>query len=91
MVSGMDSNPLARSIGGMTPDTAPSLRDFFFARIASNSARGIFSRSGWAVTHAASAAKSITLDAHQLHGGMGYVVETDLHLFSERARVLSTL
>jgi alkylation response protein AidB-like acyl-CoA dehydrogenase len=41
--------------------------------------------------HAANAAKSITLDAHQLHGGMGYVVETDLHLFSERARVLSTL
>jgi alkylation response protein AidB-like acyl-CoA dehydrogenase len=40
--------------------------------------------------HAATAAKSITLDAHQLHGGMGYVVETDLHLFSERARVLST-
>jgi alkylation response protein AidB-like acyl-CoA dehydrogenase len=41
--------------------------------------------------HAATAAKLITLDAHQLHGGMGYVVETDLHLFSERARVLSTL
>jgi alkylation response protein AidB-like acyl-CoA dehydrogenase len=41
--------------------------------------------------HAASAAKLITLDAHQLHGGMGYVVDTDLHLFSERARVLSTL
>jgi alkylation response protein AidB-like acyl-CoA dehydrogenase len=41
--------------------------------------------------HAATAAKSITLDAHQLHGGIGYVVETDLHLFSERARVLSTL
>jgi alkylation response protein AidB-like acyl-CoA dehydrogenase len=40
---------------------------------------------------AAAAAKLITLDAHQLHGGMGYVVETDLHLFSERARVLSTL
>ncbi|MDT5136828.1 MAG: hypothetical protein QOD58_1090 [Mycobacterium sp.] len=35
--------------------------------------------------------KQITLDAHQLHGGMGYVVDTDLHLFSERARVLSTL
>jgi len=35
--------------------------------------------------------KRITLDAHQLHGGMGYVVDTDLHLFSERARVLSTL
>jgi alkylation response protein AidB-like acyl-CoA dehydrogenase len=41
--------------------------------------------------HTATAAKLITLDAHQLHGGMGYVVETDLHLFSERARVLSTL
>ena len=41
--------------------------------------------------HGATAAKLITLDAHQLHGGMGYVVETDLHLFSERARVLSTL
>lgn len=40
---------------------------------------------------AAAAAKLATLDAHQLHGGMGYVVETDLHLFSERARVLSTL
>ncbi|MCT7658367.1 acyl-CoA dehydrogenase family protein [Mycobacterium deserti] len=35
--------------------------------------------------------KKITLDAHQLHGGMGYVVETGLHLFSERARVLSTV
>ena len=41
--------------------------------------------------HAAAAAKLVTLDAHQLHGGMGYVVETDLHLFSERARVWSTL
>ena len=30
--------------------------------------------------HAAAAAKLITLDAHQLHGGMGYVVDTDLHL-----------
>jgi alkylation response protein AidB-like acyl-CoA dehydrogenase len=40
---------------------------------------------------AATAAKLITLDAHQLHGGMGYVTETDLHLWSERARVLSTL
>jgi alkylation response protein AidB-like acyl-CoA dehydrogenase len=39
----------------------------------------------------AGAVKQITLDAHQLHGGMGYVVDTDLHLFSERARVLSTL
>jgi alkylation response protein AidB-like acyl-CoA dehydrogenase len=40
---------------------------------------------------AADAAKLITLDAHQLHGGMGYVIETDLHLWSERARVVSTL
>jgi alkylation response protein AidB-like acyl-CoA dehydrogenase len=39
----------------------------------------------------AAAAKWATLDAHQLHGGMGYVVETDLYLWSERARVLSTL
>ena len=35
--------------------------------------------------------KKITLDAHQLHGGMGYVVDTGLHLHSERARILSTL
>lgn len=41
--------------------------------------------------HAATAAKLATLDAHQLHGGMGYVVDTDLHRYSERARVLSTL
>jgi alkylation response protein AidB-like acyl-CoA dehydrogenase len=40
--------------------------------------------------HAASAAKLVTLDAHQLHGGMGYVVDTDLYKYSERARVLST-
>jgi alkylation response protein AidB-like acyl-CoA dehydrogenase len=39
----------------------------------------------------AAAVKQITLDAHQLHGGMGYVLDTDLHLFSERARVLATL
>jgi alkylation response protein AidB-like acyl-CoA dehydrogenase len=39
----------------------------------------------------AAAVKQITLDAHQLHGGMGYVVDTGLHLFSERARVLATL
>lgn len=41
--------------------------------------------------HAAEAAKLVTLDAHQLHGGIGYVVDTDLHRYSERARVLSTL
>ncbi len=40
---------------------------------------------------AAAAAKLITLDAHQLHGGMGYVVETNLYRYSERARVLATL
>lgn len=41
--------------------------------------------------HAAAAARLITQDAHQLHGGMGYVTETDLHLWSERARLVSTL
>ncbi len=41
--------------------------------------------------HAAGAARLITLDAHQLHGGMGYVTETDLYLWSERARLGSTL
>ncbi|WNG93605.1 acyl-CoA dehydrogenase family protein [Mycobacterium sp. ITM-2016-00318] len=35
--------------------------------------------------------KKITLDAHQLHGGMGYVVDTGLHKYSERARILSTI
>jgi alkylation response protein AidB-like acyl-CoA dehydrogenase len=34
--------------------------------------------------------KKITLDAHQLHGGMGYVVDTGLYKYSERARILST-
>ena len=29
----------------------------------------------------------MTLTAHQLHGGMGYLRETDLHLWSERAKV----
>jgi alkylation response protein AidB-like acyl-CoA dehydrogenase len=40
---------------------------------------------------AATAARLITLDGHQLHGGIGYVTETDLHLWSERARLGSTL
>jgi alkylation response protein AidB-like acyl-CoA dehydrogenase len=31
--------------------------------------------------------KQATLTAHQLHGGMGYVRETDLHLWTERAKV----
>ncbi|OBA62663.1 acyl-CoA dehydrogenase [Mycobacterium sp. 1100029.7] len=41
--------------------------------------------------HAAAAARLVTLDAHQLHGGIGYVTETDLHLWTERARLGSTL
>lgn len=32
--------------------------------------------------------KRNTLTAHQLHGGMGYLRETDLHLWSERAKLL---
>jgi len=40
--------------------------------------------------HTATAARLITQDAHQLHGGMGYVTETDLHLWSERTRAGST-
>jgi alkylation response protein AidB-like acyl-CoA dehydrogenase len=42
-----------------------------------------------AVMRAVEAYRRSTLDAHQLHGGMGYVLETDLHLWSERARVLA--
>ena len=30
--------------------------------------------------------KGATLTAHQLHGGMGYVLESDLHLWSEHAK-----
>ncbi|EHR50296.1 acyl-CoA dehydrogenase [Saccharomonospora marina XMU15] len=40
-----------------------------------------------AAMHASEAYKQATLTAHQLHGGMGYVRETDLHLWSERAKV----
>jgi alkylation response protein AidB-like acyl-CoA dehydrogenase len=36
--------------------------------------------------NASEAYKWATLTAHQLHGGMGYVRETDLHLWSERAK-----
>lgn len=32
--------------------------------------------------------KLATLTAHQLQGGMGYVVDTDLHLWSERAKAM---
>ena len=36
--------------------------------------------------HCSEAYKRATLDGHQLHGGMGFVRETDLHLWSERAK-----
>ncbi len=68
------------------------------ARLAAHSAVFRLSRgdlasreSAIARMHAATAARLLTLDAHQLHGGMGYVTETDLHLWSERARLGSTL
>ncbi|WP_431233345.1 acyl-CoA dehydrogenase family protein [Mycolicibacterium psychrotolerans] len=68
------------------------------ARLAAQSAISAISQGRSAVREtaiariqSATAAKWATLDAHQLHGGMGYVVETDLYLWSERARVLSTL
>ncbi|WAJ42544.1 acyl-CoA/acyl-ACP dehydrogenase [Mycobacterium sp. Aquia_216] len=48
-------------------------------------------RTAIARMHAATAARLVTLDAHQLHGGIGYVTETDLHLWTERARLGSTL
>jgi alkylation response protein AidB-like acyl-CoA dehydrogenase len=38
-----------------------------------------------------SAYKRATLTAHQLHGGMGYLRETDLHMWSERAKVTELL
>ncbi len=41
--------------------------------------------------HCSEAYKWATLTAHQLHGGMGYVRETDLHLWSERAKVAEVL
>ena len=67
------------------------------ARLAAHSATFWIGRGSTATRETAIArmraaeVKKITLDAHQLHGGMGYVVDTGLHLFSERARVLSTL
>ena len=35
--------------------------------------------------------KFTTLTAHQLHGGMGYLRETDLHLWSQRAKATELL
>ena len=68
------------------------------ARLAAHSAifwiargRTATRETGIARMHAATAARLITLDAHQLHGGIGYVTETDLHLWTERARISSTL
>ncbi|MER7003670.1 acyl-CoA dehydrogenase family protein [Dactylosporangium sp. NPDC000555] len=51
--------------------------------------RGDLARRAVAIAkmHASEAYKWTTLNAHQLHGGMGYVRETDLHLWSERAKV----
>jgi alkylation response protein AidB-like acyl-CoA dehydrogenase len=37
--------------------------------------------------HCSEAYKKMSWTAHQLHGGMGFVRETDLHLWSERAKV----
>ncbi|WP_300681884.1 acyl-CoA dehydrogenase family protein [Nocardioides sp.] len=68
------------------------------ARLTSHSAAAWLGRGGVeerrtaiAVMQAAAAARRASLDAHQLHGGMGYVLETDLHLWSERARELGVL
>ncbi len=40
-----------------------------------------------ATIQAARAYPFVTLTAHQLHGGIGFVRETDLHLWSERAKL----
>lgn len=51
--------------------------------------RGVLAQRAVAIAkmHASEAYKRATLTSHQLHGGMGYVRETDLHLWSERAKV----
>jgi alkylation response protein AidB-like acyl-CoA dehydrogenase len=41
--------------------------------------------------HCSEAYKWITLNSHQLQGGMGYVRDTDLHLWSERAKLTEVL
>lgn len=40
---------------------------------------------------AASTFKTATLRAHQLHGGLGMTLDSDLHLWSERAKLLELL
>jgi alkylation response protein AidB-like acyl-CoA dehydrogenase len=64
------------------------------ARLAASQAvwwigRGETSRRAVAIAkmQCSDAYKWITLTAHQLHGGMGIVRETDLHLWSERAKI----
>lgn len=64
------------------------------ARLAAHQAvwwmsRGEIARRAVAVAkmHCSETYKRTTLTAHQLHGGMGFVRETDLHLWSERAKV----
>lgn len=51
--------------------------------------RGMLAQRAVAIAkmQASEAYKWTTLTSHQLHGGMGYVKETDLHLWSERAKV----
>jgi alkylation response protein AidB-like acyl-CoA dehydrogenase len=46
---------------------------------------------GIAALAAGQAAKISTFTAHQLHGGIGYAIESDLHLWSERVKVLDLL
>jgi alkylation response protein AidB-like acyl-CoA dehydrogenase len=41
--------------------------------------------------HCSEAYKWVTLNSHQLQGGMGYVRDTDLHLWSERAKLTEVL
>ncbi|MCM2387576.1 acyl-CoA dehydrogenase family protein [Streptomyces albipurpureus] len=41
--------------------------------------------------HSNEAYKLATLNAHQAHGGMGYILETGLHMWSERAKTAELL
>lgn len=57
------------------------------ARMASGSEEG--TELATAAAYAARAFKDITMTAHHLHGGAGYVVEHPLHFHSERAQALA--
>lgn len=69
------------------------------ARLAASSAVWWLGREGKPATRAVAIAKmkcseaykEVTLTAHQLHGGMGYVRDTGLHLWSERAKATEIL